>query len=495
MNRYLLSIDNGLTETKAVLFDLVGKEIAISKAPTPVVNQGPRSEVDMDRQWDITANCIKAVIKQSGIQAGQIIAIGGSGHGAGAYLLDKAHKPLGMAITSMDERSADLVEAWSQESIHACHLTCHPVWAGQAIPILRWIKLNEPERYKKIAHVLAVKDWIKFKLTGRLSGELTDASNSGLINLALKAYDPVILETFEIHEMMDCLPPLSHCDEIIGHVSQRVAEETGLQEGTPVVAGLFDVVACCLGSGIVNQEAFSMIAGTWNINSAIEKGTEACQGQTKCSLFADGIQFIHVESSATSAVNLEWFIDRMFRSLGQKTLPPEELYLLLNQGVDQLPPSETGLFYLPFLHGSHLAPNISAGFTGLKAGHSVFHLVRAIYEGVAYAHRMHIDLLRAGGVKRELAVLSGGAANSPVWCQIFADVLGIKVATMEASQTGALGSAVNGALAAGIYADYEEAVTAMTRQSCAFHPGPDSALYQENYLAFKKLLGALETIH
>ncbi|HZK42332.1 MAG TPA: FGGY family carbohydrate kinase, partial [Clostridia bacterium] len=93
MNRYLLSIDNGLTETKAVLFDLVGKEIAISKAPTPVVNQGPRSEVDMDRQWDITASCIKGVISQSGIRAGQILAIGGSGHGAGAYLLDESLQP------------------------------------------------------------------------------------------------------------------------------------------------------------------------------------------------------------------------------------------------------------------------------------------------------------------------------------------------------------------------------------------------------------------
>jgi L-xylulokinase len=492
MEKYLLSIDNGLTATKAVLFHINGRQIASSLDKTTVIDRGVFSEIDMDQQWATTARCIRNVIEKAGINPSQIAAIGGSGHGAGLYLLDQENKPLGMAATSMDSRSSGIVKEWQERNISAYDLTLHPVWAGQAVPILRWLKDNDPDRYNHIHKILSVKDWIKFRLTGCITCEYTDASNSGLINLKTRSYDKEILNLFGIEEMMERLAPLSGSAEIIGYVTDESAAQTGLAAGTPVTAGLFDVVSCALGSGVFNNSAYSLIAGTWNINSGIEERIVECQPDTKCSLFADEIHYIYVESSATSAVNLEWFLDNLVFGFGNTVTDKGKLYQTIDKGIAKLQPEEPGIIYSPFLYSSYLAKGVHAGFYGIRAEHTVFSLLRAVFEGVAFAHKMHVENLKKGGIVRDKAVLSGGASNSGVWCQIFADILNLEVMTTETSQAGALGTAVNSAAAIGLYHDYEDAVTKMVKKARTYYPGENAGIYQLKYEAFKELISKIE---
>ncbi|MGI6141512.1 MAG: FGGY-family carbohydrate kinase, partial [Caldicoprobacterales bacterium] len=287
------------------------------------------------------------------------------------------------------------------------------------------------------------------------------------------------------------LAPLSGSSEVIGYVTGEAAAQTGLVEGTPVTAGLFDVVSCALGSGVYDDSLYSMIAGTWNINSGIEKDIVNCDSNTKCSLFADGTNYIYVESSATSAVNLEWLADNMTTGFGSPVSDKGELYKAIDIEVEKLKPEELNIFYLPFLHDCYLAEGVNAGFFGIRAEHNIFHMFRAVFEGVAFAHRMHIDNLRKGGIIRSKAVLSGGASNSDVWCQIFADVLNIKVETTESSQAGALGTAANSAIAIGLYNDFETAVSNMVKKARTYYPGENSDIYQSKFKAFKELIEKL----
>jgi L-xylulokinase len=148
--------------------------------------------------------------------------------------------------------------------------------------------------------------------------------------------------------------------------------------------------------------------------------------------------------------------------------------------------------FLPFIHRAHLSPGSDAAFTGLRAEHGVGHLLRAIFEGVAYAHRAHLELLAQGGLERPRAVLSGGAASSPPWCRIFADVLDRPVETSDAAQAGARGIALAIAVGTGRHATYAEAAAEMVRLGRRYEPDPARAARQrEGYARFRNVAARL----
>jgi L-xylulokinase len=243
-----------------------------------------------------------------------------------------------------------------------------------------------------------------------------------------------------------------------------------------------------LGSGVYDCDKYSVISGTWNINSAIEKSLISAGKNTKCSLAADGMSYIYVESSATSAVNLEWFIDNMIKGFGSIGIPDRNLYKRINEGVAGIKPEESEIIYLPFLHSTYLADGINGGFLGVKAGHGVHHILRAVFEGVAFAHLMHLENLQKSGIVRKSAVLSGGASNSDVWCQIFSDVLNMEIISTKSTQAGALGVAASTALGTGIYKSFKEAVNNMVKVKKCYYPGDSNRIYKEKYEKFKEVI-------
>jgi L-xylulokinase len=293
-------------------------------------------------------------------------------------------------------------------------------------------------------------------------------------------------------EVEAVLPPVSESARIIGEVTAKAAAETGIAAGTPVAAGMFDVVACALGSGALSEDSYSLIAGTWNINSAFASKLVEAGPTTKISLGPDEGRYIYVESSATSAGNLNWVL-----SLAEALYPGarngrEALYARINEGVSRISPGAEGLCYLPFIHQSHIAPGADAAFAGMRAGQGVFHLLRAVYEGVAFAHRAHLELLEQAGFTRSRALLSGGAAGSEVWCRIFASALGRRVETCDASQAGARGIAAAAAVGTGRFPTLEAAVASMSRIRAAYEPDPaEIEAMNEAYRRFRRLASAL----
>ncbi len=491
--RYLC-LDCGLTATKAAVFDGAGLQLAEASGRTPVRVHGDASEIDMDEQWRLAAGLVAEALALARAVPGDpaIAGVGVSGHGGGLYPVDAAGRPVRAAFTSMDGRAAPVVEAWAREGRSRYAATRHHPWAGQSIPQLRWLRDHAPADYERVRWALSAKDWMVFRLTGEISTDRTDASNHAMIDLSTGRYDTEAFAVFGVPEMVGKVPPVHESAAVVGRVGGAAASLTGLPQGTPVVAGMYDVVACAVGSGALDERSCSLIAGTWNINSAFDGRLLEVPPSVKTSLGPDAGRYAYVESSATSAGNLEWFLDVMEDLCGPQTGGRAALYRRIGDGVEAIPPGADGVVFLPFIHRAHLAPGADAAFTGLCAEHGLHHLFRAIFEGVAYAHRAHLELLAQGGLERPRVVLAGGAAASPPWCRIFADVLDRPVETSDTAQAGARGIALAIAVGTGRHGTYAEAATAMVRPGSRYAPDPvRAAALRAGYARFRDVAARL----
>ncbi|MEO8354494.1 MAG: FGGY-family carbohydrate kinase [Chloroflexota bacterium] len=462
MAQYLLGIDNGSTVSKAALFDLHGREIAVAscKAETEYPHPG-WTERDMEMLWQSTASAIRDVLARSATRPEEIAGIGNTGHGNGVYLLDRQGQPLRAGIQSMDSRAADIVTGWNQCDLHTqvFPFTIQSFWPAQPNALLVWLKKNEPQNYERIGAVLMVKDYIKYRLTGEITGDYTDMSATSLMDVRKQCYSRELMELYDLSEVYDALPPLKHSSEVIGQVTSAAARETGLAVGTPVVGGLFDVDASAIGAGAINVNQACIVMGSWSINEVITEEPIVDAGLFMTTLFATPGLFLTIEGSATSATNLEWFVNQC---CGDERAEAKRrgisVYEVCNEEVASLAPGSTNIIFHPFLYGSNVQPTARAGFYGVAGWHTRAHLLRALYEGVVFGHLSHIEKLRRAGGQINTARLAGGGSRSAVWSQMFADTIQVPMEVSDGNELGARGAALSAGIGAGIYSDYAEAV-------------------------------------
>ena len=468
MASYILGLDAGNTVIKAILFDLSGRELAVaardgrSSMPKP-----GHVERDLDELWRNAVSVIGQCIAEAGIGAGEIVAIGCAGHGNGLYALDRAGAPL-IGIQSLDTRAVGIVAEWAEQNVGDrtyAHCLQRP-WAAQTPTLLAWLKRFSPGLFASIGTVFLCKDFVVNRLTGARCSDTSDMSGCGLLQMRDRRYEPDLLAAYGLGDCVDLLPPVLESADIAGHVSEQVATLTGLRAGTPVVAGLFDVVASAVGSGVTRTGAASVIAGTWSINQVITDEPIRDPSIFMLSAF-DRRRYLAIESSATSAANLEWIVREFLEHDGEADKSPFELCSELVASVD---PDGDIPIYHPFLYGSQQNGHARAGFYGIAGWHGRAHLLRALFEGVAFEHRRHVETLHKAGADFDSVVLSGGGSRSSVWPQIFADVLGVPVTVARSRETGALGAAIAAGTGVGIFADYSAGAAAMTAAARHFTP-------------------------
>lgn len=207
------------------------------------------------------------------------------------------------------------------------------------------------------------------------------------------------------------------------------------------------------------------------------------------SLFCIPGWYLIEESSATSAGNLAWYL----RNLAQKS---DDIYTEINKETASISPADSCPIFLPFIMASNVHPNAKGSFIGINAYHTRAHIVRSIYEGIAFCHRWHYERLRNCMDKNPKSIrLVGGAAKSKVWTQIFADVMKLPVETSPVDETGAHGCAIAAAIAVGDYADVHSALSAMTKHSSPVYPRREYfEMYDRKYDAYRKIISALDPV-
>jgi L-xylulokinase len=491
MKGYLLGIDNGGSFSKAAIFDTEGHEITVASRKVKIIQPFPGwNERDADEMWKDTCDIINKVIHKSGIDSCQISGVGCTGHGNGLYLADEYGNPVRNAINSTDNRAQKYIEEWEKAGIDKkiLPLTAQSIWAGQPNALLRWLKDNEPNILEKSKWILMAKDYTRMKLTGEFLAEITDMSGTSLMDVCKRSYNNEVLRFFDLEEIRELLPPLIGSADIAGRVSEKAASETGLKAGTPVAGGMFDIDACALASGVVDEKQMSLVVGTWGNNQYISKQPIIDKDLFMTSIYCIPGWYLMLEGSPTSAGNLDWFINNFLQNEMNKM--GDDFFSWLENQVNSVAPEPSGVIFLPFLYGCNAGKDLPASFYGIKSEHTRAHLIRAVYEGIIFSHKTHIEHLlkfrEAPGVIR----CSGSATQSPVWMQMFADIIGIPVEITKGTQSGTLGAAMAAAVCCGLYSSFEEAVNAMVKKGERYDP--DTHLRDIYYLKFKKYLNYIQ---
>ena len=497
MGQYFLGIDNGNTVSKAALFDLHGKEVAIASCRVDTVFLHPGwTERDMGMLWQSTASAIREVLAKSGVQPEAIAGIGSTGHGNGIYLLDKSGQPLRNGIQSMDTRATDVINEWKQSGMAEQFFpyTIQSLWPAQPNALLAWIKENEPQNYERIGAILMCKDYIKYRLTGEVSSDYTDMSGSSLLDVRKKCYSRELMALYGLSDVYDALPPLKQSFEVVGQVTRIAAEETGLAMGTAVVGGVFDVDSSAIGCGAVNAGQACIVAGTWSINEVITQEPLVDPNLFMTTLFAAPGLFLSVEASATSATNLEWFVAQCCGDeRGEALRRGISVYEVCSEEVASVAPDSTNIIFHPFLYGSNVQPTARAGFYGVAGWHTRAHLLRALYEGVVFSHLRHIEKLRSAGAQIDSVRLTGGGSRSQVWSQMFADLLQVPIEVSEGTELGARGAALSASIGAGVYRNYSEAAEQAVSIIRVQEAIPaNTSLYMARYAEYNHLIEVMQ---
>lgn len=496
---FFLGIDNGGTVIKAVLFDAIGTEIARASRKTPVSTpHAGYAERDMDDLWILNAQTIREVLERSKVDPHDILAVAISGHGKGLYAWGHDDRPAGPGIASTDNRAWGYAQKWADDGTAELiyPMTCQKLIACQQAALLRWRKEHEPELYQRIKWIFSIKDYLRFRLTGEAYAEISDMSGTSLMDIRSMQYDIRILERLGIPEVFDALPPLRLSCDCCGRVTEKAARLTGLMPGTIVAGGMFDIDACAIAMDVTRPEQLCTIAGTWSINEYIDEKPVVNGLIAMNSLYAIPGFYLVEECSATSAGNLEWFIDHLIKK-GELSDKPEgmSVYAYVEQQVASLAPEASSLVYLPYLYGSNDHPLAQGSLVGLASHHQLAHVLRAVYEGVAFSHRSHIDRLLSARKPPSSIRMAGGAVRSKVWIQLFADVLQLPIETVATEELGSLGAAMAAAVAAGHFADLPQAAQSMVHLSGTVHPDVEKAdVYRNKYGDYCTVRDALHPV-
>ncbi len=481
MTRYFIGLDVSTTASKALAIDENGQVRSIHSRPHPLSSPRPLwSEQSPDDWLNASFAAIRAVVEElSSLSAGagmSIEAVGLTGQMHGLTALDSEGNPVRPAMLWNDQRSAvqcqTLTEQIGAERLY--QVIGSRLLPGFTIPKLIWIRENEPEVYARIASFLLPKDYIRYKLSGTRATDVADGSGIGLMDVGQRDWSDELLAAWNIPRAW--LPTLHESTAICAYVNAEGAAATGLRQGTPIVGGAGDQPAQAVGSGIVAPGQASATVGTSGVVfAAADRYAPEPNGRlhTFCHALPGGWFSMGVMLSA--AGSLRWFHD---------TFAPQSSYEELSEQAAQSAIGASGLLFAPYLSGErhpHPDPLARGAFVGLTARHTLAHCVRAILEGVAFGMRDNFELLKAQGIQPQSAAISGGAANSPVWRQIMADVLGLPLYTVNTTEGAAFGAAILGAVGAGAFSDVTTACTKLVQTADRITPSA------EGVIAYNKL--------
>lgn len=497
--KYILGIDDGGSVTKAALYRVDGTLVEVCSGETvPLQSPGEGfTERDMEALWASNVSAIRQVLARAGVKGHDVAAVSATGHGNGLYLVDAQGRPAYNAIISTDERAERLIETWTKDpsfSQEVLPRTAQSLWAGQPPALLAWLKRNRPDVIEKSRWALLASGFVRMRLTGQPSANLSDASGTSIFNVTTRKYDSTILSYYGIDDLKYMLPPIVDSDESAGTVTREAAIETGLDEGTPVAGGVFDIASSVLSSGLVERNRLGIVTGTWSINEYVSDKPVVDPGLFMTSIYPTPDSWLITEGSPTSAGVFEWVLNSVLEpavmAVGGPRPTRSELYKVADHMVFA-PETVAGAIppFLPFVFGTSKYPKLRGAISGLTASTDLACLLRAVYEGIVFSHLDHIRRLEQFQVLSGDVVFTGGVTNSPQWTQMFADALQKTLQVVKVKEAGTLGTSMAAASMIGEYASVAEAAKAMAPGHVEFSPDPArAAMYTDRFGQWSEFL-------
>lgn len=485
MKQFLLGVDRGSTNVKAVLYNMMGAEVSSASLPLDPPHQeyAGWAEQDMAQLWERTVRAIRMLLEKYPICASQIAAIGFSGHGGGLYAIDEQGKPVRPCILSMDNRMA----AENQRRKEAGLQVFQTSKVDPAI-LLYWLRTHEPETYDRIRWAMAAKDWIRYCMTGVPAISGSDFGMSALFRDG--QLDPSAFTRLEIPDAADRIPPFRMAWEISGYVTEDAAAQTGLQAGTPCVMGGHDCALASFGVGGSRNGHLSAIMGTFAMNMLLADHCDlshtSAYGRIVESVLPQKQMFMNSTSAGSS---LDWFI-RVFCPYEQQLAAQQKISVHTVLENMALETEKTDIIWHPYVVPLwDNPPNAHVGLYGANLHTSRNEIMRAVLEGIAFAEVRALEgMLELAHVEK--LVLTGGGARSRVWGQIFSDLLELPVEIPEIQDAACRGAALLAGIGVGAIRDHDAASQLPIQIGRQYLPAGSAAQNRRQYQRFCDLIEA-----
>lgn len=475
---YFIGIDVGTSKTKSVLFDSRFNQLEVAAVTNRTLTPAPgHQEQQMEALWQNVVSTLKTLSASPLLAEGTLRGIGLSGQGEGAWLSDKQGQPLRDALLWSDTRAVNTIRELS--CVDGLEDRLFELCGSRLLPCnsslqLRWLQQHQPTLLTDAQWFFFAKDWIRFRLTGHANLELTDTGTS-LLDLHQSTLSDTVLRELGIENLRPLFPPLLAPHDLAGELSAEAAAATGLPAGTPVAAGALDVSACALGIGAVHDGDVFTLLGTTCCTGIVCDDLARVSRKTRFVSHAWQGQFLNLFAMQSGTPNLDWAISHLAANRSFSELGAE---------ISALSPGSGGVFYQPYLNGERApfySPVARAGFFGISQDTTNAHLLRAVFEGLAWAITDVLSDYPPGGD----LYLAGGGTASPFWLQIIADCTGRRVIVSPQSEPGARGAAILAAMALGQPVS-AESLQPVDRQ--IWHPDARSHIqYQRLFPVFRQL--------
>ncbi len=504
----LLGIDLGTTGVKAALFSAEdGHVLASAFIEYPLMHPQPGwAEQDPADWWNATITAIRTCLVggvRHNIQPQDVKGIGLSGQMHGVVLLDKDYQVLRPCIIWADQRS-DAQCRWMTEQVGAARLielVSNPALTGFSAPKLLWIRDNEPAVFNRASVMLLPKDYIRYRLTGTIAMEISDAAGTCLLDVKQGVWSREVLNAIDLEPSL--LPPVVAADAVCGTITDEVAALTDLVAGTPVAGGGADNACGAVGNGVVQPGLALVSIGTSGVVLAYADAPRVDMSGPipRVHTFNHAVPHAWYLMGVTQAagLSLRWVRDNI--GLPERALERWtglDAYEFLMKEAETAPAGSDGLLFLPYLQGErtpHLDAYARGGWIGLIASHDRRHLIRAVLEGVAFSLKDCFTIIQEQGLPIEQVRTTGGGAKSPLWRQIIADVLGVELVTTNATEGPAFGAALLASVAGGVYASVQQACEVTVHVVERTEPRAETErVYAQVYETYKALYPALKPI-
>lgn len=491
--QYLIGIDIGTTNIKALLFERTGRVAGEARRPSPLTLLEDGGGIfSADAVWEICCGLIRELI--AGQEAAgasrireEIAGVAATGMGEAGVPLDERGEALYPVIAWFDPRTEEVLPWW-RESFGEERMFALTNLRNQhifTVNKLLWLKHHEPEVFSRIRTWHCMPDYIAFRLTGRSAMDYSIATRTMMLDARSRTWSREILDHAGIPSRI--LPELMPSGAAVGTVTAAAAAQCGLAEGTPVFAGGHDHICGALATGVIAPGVVLDSSGTCeevlvSADTLEETVSLSAAGFNAGCHVAPGRYYLSGGIPASGA-SVDWFRREFPAPAGQR-------------GGSE--PGARGVLFLPHLRGSSSPGRdaVSKGaFLGVRAHHGWEDFMQAVYEGVAFELRLSVQQLLGGQRPRRIVSIGGGTLN-PRWLQVKADVLGCEIEVPAVRECTALGAALLAGVGAGVYRDVLSAVEETFRVEQRVSPRPETAeIYQRLYEAYCPLYGLLHTVN
>lgn len=484
MPKAILGLDVGTTATKGVLFDLSGRELAIAEQSYPLHTPQPGwAEEQPEEVWQALVGVVRTIVDQAGAET-KILALALSAQAGSLIPVKEDGTPVYPIITWMDRRAEALVSQWQAEGIGAKvrQISGWSLQIGLPLPFIAWLRHFRPDVFTAAQRFLGINDFLVHRLTGQFCTDFSCGTEMLMADVTTGQWSEELCAVAGISPQQ--LPTLRPAGVVIGPITSEVSRLTGLPGQTLVVNGGHDHCCEALAMGVTYGGKLLLTCGTaWVITGVVDTpAIDAIPANMDLNFHVVPQRWSISQFLGGFGATVEWWLNQCWQNVNPDTLLTRaELYTAFNEALAQSKPGSEGLLFLP-MAGAH------GGFLGLRLDHTRADMSRAILEGTAFELRQALEGMRQFDLPVEQLWLAGGAARSPVWPGIIADVTGVPLTLAEYGHWSALGAAILAGFGAGVFETVEAGQILFQKSVRSLAPDPARRpIYDDRFAAYQEL--------